>query len=142
VKPTDENRDDPVITLLVVDPKVLVRMVLADYLRSCDYRVVEAADSDEAVLILEQEDISISAAIVEVDLRGALDGFTLARWIRTNKPSIKVQLVGTITKAANAAVELCEEQSILPAPYSHQTVVDRIRRLLAAAERNEESGDS
>lgn len=125
-------------TILVVDSKVLVRMVLADYLRSCDYRVFEAASADEAKLILEEGGLRIDVAIVEVELHGASDGFTLAHWIRANKSSIKIQLVGTVSKAANAAAELCEEGSVLPSPYTHQSVVDRIKRLLATAERTEE----
>lgn len=128
----------PSATILVVEPKVLVRVVLADYLRRCEYRVVEASSAEEAKAILVDADIAIDVALIEVDLPGALDGFTLAHWIRTNKPSVRIQLVGTISKAASAAAELCEEGSVLPAPYTHQAVVDRIKRLLATAERNHE----
>jgi CheY-like chemotaxis protein len=130
----------PAATILVVEPKVLVRMVLADYLRSCGYKVVEAAGSDEARLILEKGDVKIDVALIEMDLPGATDGFTLARWIKANRPSIKLQLAGTISKATSAAAELCDEGSVLETPYNHQLVLDRIKRLLAAAERNEKKG--
>lgn len=126
-------------TILAVEAKVLVRMVLADYLRECDYKVVEAGTADEAKLILEESDVKIDVALIAVDLIGASDGFVLARWIRENKSSVKVQLLGTISKAANAAVELCEESQVLTPPYSHQALVDRIKRLLATAERNQEA---
>jgi CheY-like chemotaxis protein len=130
----------PAATILVVEPNVLVRMVLADYLRSCGYKVVEAAGSDEARLILEKGDVKVDVALIELDLPGATDGFTLARWIRTNRPSIKIQLAGTISKATAAAADLCDEGSVLETPYDHQLLVDRIKRLLAASERKEKEG--
>jgi len=126
-------------TVLAVETQVLVRIVLADYLRGCDYKVVEAATTDEAKLILGESDVKVDVALIAVDLIGASDGFALARWIRENKPSIKVQLLGTISKAATAAVDLCEEVHVLAPPYSHQALVDRIKRLLAIAVRNQET---
>ncbi|QIG46795.1 response regulator [Nordella sp. HKS 07] len=126
-------------TVLAVETQVLVRIVLADYLRGCDYKVVEAANTDEAKLILGESDVKVDVALIAVDLIGASDGFALARWIRENKPSIKVQLLGTISKAATAAVDLCEEVHVLAPPYSHQALVDRIKRLLAIAVRNQET---
>lgn len=128
----------PAATILIVEPKVLARIVLADFLRGCGYRVVEAASGEEAKIILVDASMGIDVALIEVDLPGPFDGFTLARWIRNDKPSVRVQLVGTISKAASAAAELCEEGSVLPAPYTHQAVLDRIKYLLAAAERNGE----
>ena len=43
-------------TVLVVDDEVLVRMVIAAYLRDCGYRVVEAASADEAMLVIEHDE--------------------------------------------------------------------------------------
>jgi CheY-like chemotaxis protein len=93
-------------------------MVIADYLRGCGYKVLEAANSDEAISILEEGDISIDAIFAEVELPGAQDGFGLAQWIRANKPSAKVQLVGTISRAANVAAELCDEGTLMAKSYA------------------------
>jgi DNA-binding response OmpR family regulator len=66
---------------------------------------------------------------------GSVDGFSLARWIRENRPGLEVVLVGTPERAANAAGELCEEGPTLAKPYEPQILVDRIKQLLAARAR-------
>jgi hypothetical protein len=39
-------------TVLVVDDEVVARMVISEYSRHCGYRVIEAANSDEALAVL------------------------------------------------------------------------------------------
>jgi CheY-like chemotaxis protein len=41
-------------TTLFVEDEVLVRMPIAQYLRDCGYRVIEAANADEAMTVLMQ----------------------------------------------------------------------------------------
>jgi len=128
-----DNLSDGPATILVVDSDVLVRIVIAGYLRGCAYRVLEAATASEAMAILGEVEITIDAAVIDVELRGELNGFVLAQWIRANRPAIKVVLAGTIAKAASIATDLCEEGPLMTKPYDKQAVIDRIKRLLAAA---------
>jgi hypothetical protein len=62
---------------------------------------------------------------------GSVDGFELAKWIREHRSGLDVMLAGTVSRAVNAAKELCDANP-LPKPYTSQAVHDRIRRLLAA----------
>ncbi len=48
---------DDIETILVVDDEVLIRMPIAEYLRDCGYRVVEAANGDEAIAVLTAIDL-------------------------------------------------------------------------------------
>jgi CheY-like chemotaxis protein len=118
-------------TVLVVEDEVLIRMVICEYLRDCGYRVVEAANADEAMLVLQQDDFSIDAVLSDVDMPGSMDGFALAQWVRLHRPGLDIILVGSPDRAAAAAAELCEQGPTLAKPYEPQAVVDRIRRLLA-----------
>jgi CheY-like chemotaxis protein len=114
-------------TILVIEPDVLVRMVIAAYLRECGYRVMEVTGADEAMTILIAGR-KVDAVFSEVKLGGAMDGFALAQWIRAHRPSTEVVLATGITATADKAGELCEEGP-LEKPYHPQQVVRRLKIL-------------
>jgi len=110
-------------------------MTISTYLRDCGYRVVEAADADEAMVVVSQPELPIDAVLAHMDLPGPMDGFALARWIREHRAELNVLLAGTAARAAERAAELCDKGPHLARPYEPQVVVDRIRRLLAERDR-------
>ena len=119
-------------TILVVDDEVLVRSAIADYLRGCGYKVVEAADSEEALTLLGADSIRVDIVLSAVAMRSGMDGFGLFRWIREHRPEVDIVLAGTPARAAEAAAELCDSGPTLARPYDPQVVLDRIKRSLAA----------
>lgn len=123
------SRDLPQ-TVLVVEDEILVRMVIADYLRDCGYRVIEAGNAREALTVLQSSE-QIDIVFSDVQMPGDMDGFGLARWIRQNQPRVRVLLTSGNAKAAATAHDLCEEGPVESKPYQPQTVLDRIKRLLA-----------
>jgi CheY-like chemotaxis protein len=124
-------------TILVVEGSVLVRMVISDYLRDCEYRVLEAASSDEALTILNDQSVEVNVVFTDIELPGSLDGFALARWVRAHRSGAEVALTGAINKTADIAADLCEHGPIVSKPYDKQIVLDRIKRHLAAASRKQ-----
>ena len=44
--------DNHLHTVLVVEDEVLIRLVIADYLRECGYKVYEAVNAQEAIAML------------------------------------------------------------------------------------------
>lgn len=121
-------------TILLVEADVLVRHPLAGYLRACGFRVLEATSADEARQVLEGGKLRID--IVFADADGSGDAFALASWIRRSHPGVQVILAGSHARAAESAGGLCEEGPSLSKPYDHRLLLDEIRRLLAARERN------
>jgi len=117
-------------TILVVEDEILVRMVIADYLRDCGYRVIEAGNVAEALTVLESSE-PVHVVFSDVQMPGELDGFGLARWVRQNQPWVKVLLTSGNAKAAETASDLCGEGPLEAKPYQPQSVLDRIKRLLA-----------
>ncbi len=122
--------------ILVVEPEILIRHPLAEYLRGCGLEVVEAASSDEARRVIIDGAKEVHFVLADVKSWGE-NGFTLARWIRANSPETEVALAGTLAKTVEKAGELCGEGTPLSKPYDHQLVHDHIRRLLAAKERRD-----
>jgi DNA-binding NtrC family response regulator len=124
-------------TVLLVEDEVLIRMPVAQYLRDCGYRVIEAANADEGMMILQKSEIVVEVVLSGVAMSGPMNGFGFANWVRTNRPGVEIILAGTPERAAHAAAELCDEGPMLMKPYEPQIVVDRVRQLLAARERRD-----
>jgi DNA-binding response OmpR family regulator len=114
-------------TILVVEPDILVRMTIAEYLRGCGYRVLEGLRAEDVVTALRSEQ-KIDIIFADVQLSGSFNGFGLAQWVRQNHPGVDVILTSGITKAAEKAGDLCDEGP-LEKPYHPQEVLRRINIL-------------
>ena len=118
----------PSSAILVVEPDILVRMIIADYLRGCGYKVIEAVTADDVATVLATQQ-KIDLVFAEVQLGGSMGGFGLARWVREKHPGVDVILASGIAKAAEQAAGLCDEGPV-EKPYQPQEVVRRINILL------------
>lgn len=119
-------------SILTVDDDVMSRHALAQYLRECGYKVVEAAGVAEAMTALNEPALSIDIILCDVSTLGSKAGFELANWVRSNFPELEVRLAGGLEKAAAEAAELCKNGPEGKAPYDPQLVVDYIKRLRAS----------
>ena len=127
-------RDEPVAapppSVLVVEDDVLVRTVVAAYLRDCGFDVVEAGSADEAIRVIEAG-LRIDIVFSDVNMPGRLDGFGLAQWVRRERPGLKVILTSGAARKAREAGDLCEHGPFLAKTYDHAELERQIRALLA-----------
>ncbi|WP_447952769.1 response regulator [Sphingopyxis chilensis] len=121
--------------LIVADADVLIRNALAEYLRHCGYKVLEAATSDEVVIALEEGALKIDALLADAELAGRYNAFDLRIWVRDHHPAVQVLMAGNVDTAAKAAGQLCDEGPHLQRPYDPESVAAHIKRLLAATRR-------
>jgi DNA-binding NtrC family response regulator len=111
-----------------------VRSPLAEYLRECGYRVLEAVNAAEARQVLGSvEDISLVFAEGDAPDGG---GMLLRAWMRENCSGIEVILAGSVARAVEKAGDICSDGPAVSKPYHHQHVLDSVRRLLAARDRS------
>lgn len=129
------DSDDSRPVVLVVEDEVLVRMVIAEYLRDCDYVVIEAGSAVEALALLKA-DVEVDVVFSDIQMPGEIDGFGLSQWVRQNRPGVQVILTSGAASAADKAGDLCEEGPLLQKPYESEEVGRRIKQLLATRERN------
>jgi CheY-like chemotaxis protein len=118
-------------TILLVNDDVLVRLSVADYLRDCGYRVVEAANAEEALTVLKDPKVTVDIVFSDIQMPGSMDGFGLSHWVRENQPGVDVILAASVERTASAAAEVCDDGP-LQRPYEPQTLVERIKRLRAS----------
>jgi len=117
-------------TIVLVESRALVRMAIAAYLRECGYEVVETDGPAEARRVLEAG-AKADVVFIDLDTQGENGGFSLAQWIRSRRPDLKVLLSSGVRRAAETAGDLCEHGPHLVKPYEHRDLEAQIRRLLA-----------
>jgi len=123
----DESSGKQLPTILVVDDVVLARMVAASQLRHHGFTVIEVSSADEAMRILEAP-VKVDLVFADVNLEGSsLDGFGLSRWVRDNKPGMKVLLTSGVARSPEPGGE-----AVLAKPYKCDELVRRVRALLAS----------
>jgi CheY-like chemotaxis protein len=124
--------------VMLVEPDLLIRTPLAQYLRDCGFHVVEAFNAAEARAILTNAVIGIDIILMDAAASGlgadepGENGFHFAAWIRAHHPDIAVILGGNTERTAAKAGQLCEQGPALSKPYDHELVLQEIRRRLAA----------
>ncbi len=117
-------------TVLVVEDEVLIRLAVADYLRACGYRVLEASTGEEAQAIFGN-DQHIEVLLTDIDLGRGMNGFELAGWVRREHPQVRVLLTSGVARMAQSAGDLCE-LPLLKKPYPHEKLAEEIRRRLGS----------
>jgi len=107
----------PGATILVADSDVIVRIAIADYLRDCGFRVIEAAGGAEARTVL-QHGPEINVLIVDARLEDD-SSFALAQWARCHNPQIDVIISAGLNRKSEAAAHLCAGGQTPAPPASH-----------------------
>ncbi len=79
--------DKPVV--LVVEDEPLIRLNAVAMIEEAGYEVVEAANADEAISILESRS-DIRIVFTDVHMPGSMDGLKLAHAVRDRWPPIKL----------------------------------------------------
>jgi len=129
---TDRVAEPSTSFILIVDGDIVTRHAIAGYLRHCGYKVVEAANVEEALVVLVEPTLTIDVILCEITALGPQSCFELANWVRANRPELEVKLASGVEKAAQTAAELCEHGPRLKRPYEPEAVVDYIKRLRAS----------
>jgi len=114
--------------VLIVEDELLLRMNALDVIEAAGFEVVEAANADEAIEILEaRRDIGV--VFTDIQMPGSMDGLKLVRAVRGRWPPIKI--VATSGHIGVAQTDLPEGGRFLPKPYSPGQVMDLLRELTA-----------
>ena len=114
--------------VLIVEDELLLRMNALDVIEAAGFEVVEAANADEAIEILEaRRDIGV--VFTDIQMPGSMDGLKLVRAVRGRWPPIKI--VAISGHIGVAQTDLPEGGRFLPKPYSPGQVMDVLRELTA-----------
>jgi CheY-like chemotaxis protein len=112
--------------VLVVEDDFLIRMNAAQMIEAAGFHVVEAANSDEAIAVLEAR-LDITVVFTDIQMPGSMDGLKLAAAVRGRWPPIKI--IATSGLVGVRKKDLPNGGRFLPKPYSPAQVIDALREL-------------
>jgi CheY-like chemotaxis protein len=112
--------------VLVVEDDYLLRLDAADMIKAAGFEVIEAANADEAIVILESRN-DVAVVFTDIQMPGSMDGLRLARAVRGRWPPIKI--ITTSGQRIIEELDLPEGGRFLPKPYNLTQVSGVLREL-------------
>ncbi len=119
-------------TVLVVEDEDGVRRVTRRVLERLGYTVLEAADGEAALELVERERPSISLLVTD-QIMPRIGGRELATRLLAAYPELRVLIVSGYADETAALGMLAHGMAFLPKPFSIESLGEAVRRLLADA---------
>jgi CheY-like chemotaxis protein len=117
--------------VLIVEDEVLLRLMIANELRSNGLSVVEAANADEALTVLRSS-APVDLLFTDIRMPGSMDGLALAALMRATQPELKIVVTsGQTPRSLSRDIA----DAFFDKPYSARRVVKRITELLVTREK-------
>lgn len=120
---------DARIAVLIVEDEPLMRMDIADALEDGGFLVFEAANADDAIVILV-EHTEIQALFTDVDMPGSMDGLKLAAAVRMRWPPIKIIVTSGHQHIREENLPI--DGRFFSKPYDPEKIISTIREMVAA----------
>ena len=114
--------------VLVVEDDWLLRLIAVDVVEDAGFVAVEAANADEAILVLESR-ADLAVIFTDIDMPGTMDGLKLAHAVRYRWPPIKIIIVSGKTHLSDA--DLPSDTQFFSKPYSVPSMISKLRSLVA-----------
>ena len=116
--------------ILVVEDEVFIRMDVVEMLRAVDFDVLEAANADDAIQMLERNS-DIRIIFTDIDMPGTMNGLKLAAAVRHRWPPVGI--IATSGHFKVKAGDLPADARFIPKPYQAKQIISAIHELTRAA---------
>jgi two-component system, response regulator PdtaR len=110
--------------VLIVEDEVLVRLGAVRAIEDAGFEVIEAADADEAIRILQNRS-DVRVIFTDIQMPGSMDGLKLAHAVRRRWPPIKI--IVTSGRGQVSEKDLPEGGRFFAKPYDTARITDAIR---------------
>jgi len=117
-------------TILLVEDEDAVRVFAARALKNKGYKVLEARTGEQALDIL-RDTAGVNLMITDMMMPG-MDGGTLARLIRVERPEIRIMVIsGYSEEVARGDIVDTADFHFLPKPFSLGQLASKVKEILA-----------
>jgi CheY-like chemotaxis protein len=112
-------------TFLIVDDEPLIRMELGDIVQDCGFNVLEAANTAEALALLDANDGIFTGIITDIAMPGTRSGVVLAHHVRYMWPHIPIIIVSAARLPRSW--ELPDHVEFIAKPVAPQRLAAKIK---------------
>lgn len=112
-------------SVLVVEDEPLIRMYLSDVLGQAGFHVLVASNGEDGLVLAKRE--NVCAIISDVAMPGPVNGFELARRVKSDSPSIGVVLLSGVMEPAD--YHLPRGVLFMPKPVKAATLLRLVREV-------------
>jgi two-component system, response regulator PdtaR len=113
--------------VLVVEDNSLVRIVIADFLETAGFVVIQAVDGAAALLVLASG-AEFNILFTDVQMPGPIDGAEVAMMMREQRPDMPI----VVTSGHGTPEPLPSGGRFVSKPYDNRKVVNLLREMVAA----------
>ena len=118
------------IRVLVVEDETFIRMDVVDMLRAAGFDILEAANADEAIRLLECNS-DVRLIFTDIDMPGSMNGLKLSAAVRDRWPPVRI--IATSGHFKIQAGDLPLDARFIPKPYQPREIISAIHELTSAA---------
>ncbi|CRM12799.1 Sporulation initiation phosphotransferase F [Pseudomonas sp. 31 R 17] len=112
-------------TILVVEDDAIVRMLIVDVLDELEFTVLEAADAEAALLIVQDTAQVISLMMTDVGLPD-MDGKQLAARVRELRPDLPILFASGYAEN----IDVPAGMQVIGKPFSIDQLRDKVKSML------------
>ncbi|MEI7835853.1 MAG: ATP-binding protein, partial [Planctomycetota bacterium] len=116
-------------TLLLVEDEPAVRAVTVELLRTAGYRVLTAADAEEALPLAERYDGTINLLVTDIVMPG-MTGVALAEQLRDRYPDLGVLYITGYPREELTRRGVSESVAALNKPFTAESLLEHVRHTL------------
>ncbi|WP_426128876.1 response regulator [Pseudomonas sp. DWP1b1] len=115
-------------TILVVEDDAIVRMLIVDVLEELEFSVLEAADAEEALAVVQNVAQVIDLMMTDVGLPD-MDGKQLATKVRELRPALPILFASGYAEN----IDVPAGMQVIAKPFSIDQLRDKVKSMLPTA---------
>lgn len=115
-------------TILVVEDDAIVRMLIVDVLEELEFTVLEAADAEEALALVQNTTQVIDLMMTDVGLPD-MNGQQLATKVRKLRPALPILFASGYAEN----IDVPDGMQVIAKPFSIDQLRDKVKSMLPPA---------
>ncbi|MCG7391994.1 response regulator [Microvirga sp. ACRRW] len=128
---------EPQSTVLLVEDEPLIRLFVAELLEDSGFKVVEAANATEA-LVLMKAGLDVNVLLTDVDMPNGCNGFELAHAVHESWPGAEILIMSGRQWPAEG--DLPQGAAFLAKPCPNEAIVSHVQSAAERSRRHPRSG--